>query len=55
MRIDFTCKRGEGLEPLNKGSLCHQRAGWVKSHWVDNAAERQRESKAKRKQKEGRD
>lgn len=36
MRIDFTCKRGEGLEPLNKGRLCHQRAGWVKSHWMDN-------------------
>lgn len=36
VRIDFTCKRGEGLEPLNKGNLCHQRAGWVKSHWMDN-------------------
>lgn len=36
VRIDFTCKRGEGLEPLNKGRLCHQRAGWVKSHWMDN-------------------
>lgn len=36
VRIDFTCKRGEGLEPLNKGSLCHQRAGWVKSRWMDN-------------------
>lgn len=36
VRIDFTCKRGEGLKPLNKGRLCHQRAGWVKSHWMDN-------------------
>lgn len=36
VRIDFTCKRGEGLEPLNKGRLCHQRAEWVKSHWMDN-------------------
>lgn len=36
VRIDFTCKRGEGLEPLNKGRLCHQRAGWVKSPWMDN-------------------
>lgn len=36
MRIDFTCKRGEGLEPLNKGRRCHQRAEWVKSHWMDN-------------------
>lgn len=36
MRIDFTCKRGEGLKPLNKGRMCHQRAGWVKTHWMDN-------------------
>lgn len=36
VRIDFTCKRGGGLKPLNKGRLCHQRAGWVKSHWMDN-------------------
>lgn len=28
VRIDFTCKRGEGLEPLNKGRPCHQRA-WM--------------------------
>ncbi|TNN72302.1 hypothetical protein EYF80_017454 [Liparis tanakae] len=25
-----------GLEPLNKGSPCHQRARRVKSHWMDN-------------------
>lgn len=36
MRIDFTCKRGEGLDPLNKGSVCHQRAEKVKSHCMDN-------------------
>lgn len=36
VRIDFTCKLGEGLEPLNKGRLCHQRARRVKSHWMDN-------------------
>lgn len=28
VRIDFTCKRGAGAEPLNKGkAACHQRAG----------------------------
>lgn len=36
LRIDFTCKRGEGLEPLNKGRRCHQRAGRVKSDWMAN-------------------
>lgn len=36
VRIDFTCKRGGGPEPLNKGTLCHQRARSVKSHQMDN-------------------
>lgn len=49
VRIDFTCKRGEGLEPLNKGSLCHQRAGWVKSHWMDNDTCSGRREELKRK------
>lgn len=46
MRIDFTCKRGEGAEPLNKGkAVCHQRAGGP-SHagWITTPGEGGRET-----------
>lgn len=36
MRIDFTCKRGEGAEPLNKGKAVSPEGRRVKSRWMDN-------------------